>query len=209
MSSFRNIVCFCARKEVGDALGSRGSCCSHPPGGMGMWGGAVTSQLLPYMHETLSPWKNPCAYSQTPQLCSLLWADSTWCEEIFSLLVLCLLNFLAISFWEWLRHDTSGNICHCIHKTGCCCFFVLIMGTVFITCSFKCIYLIWSTIIIPLKGTKHTWRQNSLGRKQLSYIKFSNWKVKDLSHISNYESDRFLAFSKVLVSQNNIYRLSV
>ena len=68
--------------------------------------------------EILSSWKKSLCFSQNfPQQCAPLQADFTWCEEIFSLLVLCLLNFLAISFQEWLCHDTSEKTGRCLRRT--------------------------------------------------------------------------------------------
>ena len=77
--------------------------------------------------EILSSWKKSLCFSQNfPQQCAPLQADFTWCEEIFSLLVLCLLNFLAISFQEWLCHDTSEKTGRCLRRTVFFFFFLII-----------------------------------------------------------------------------------
>lgn len=70
-----------------------------------------TPWLMPVWEE--NPYRSLKIFHST---CFLAGWLLTWCEEIFSLLALCLLNFVAITFREWLHHDTSGKICHCLRK---------------------------------------------------------------------------------------------
>ena len=78
--------------------------------------------------DTIITKKSLCFSQNFPQQCAPLQADFMLCEEI-SLLVLCLLNFLTISFQEWLCHDTSGKTGRCLRETVL--FFFLIIGNHF------------------------------------------------------------------------------
>lgn len=117
----------------GNTLGKTGSCSNSQLFGIDMWRGIFWRFVAnACKHEISSSWKKSlCLSPNFPQQGTPLWVKFTRCEEIFSLLVLCLLNFLAISFQEWLHHDTSGKICHCLCERSRLLLFFLIIGNNF------------------------------------------------------------------------------